>query len=394
MIKRDAAIVLSGGGAYGAYEVGIVKALVNGETSATNFRPLDPGILTGTSAGAINAAILASRPQSPIASTVDYLEKLWMYDLAEMSGRFANGAFRVRLDPFQYIDSESLLANPARPFTDLVADGMSLARTIVRRGANFLLSTGSIQVRALESVDVSALISTEQLAKTLRAAIDLDGIRDSERLLRIAATNWDTGVAQIFSNQDLANETGYAALQASASIPGLFPSVAIGGSNYVDGGLVLNTPLKPAIDCGAHEIHVVYLDPLIENMSLTRLQSSLDIFDRALAIGWAAKTNHDVENAAWINKGISALERIPAQQGSPDGDLATFYRTASRILERIGRKEPYRKLTIHRYHPHDDFHDGIGALDFNRKTIANLIERGYKDGLRHDCRSSGCIIGD
>lgn len=355
MIREDAAFVLSGGGAYAAYEVGVVKAIVNGETSATSFRSLDPGILAGTSAGAINAAILASQPERSISSTVDYLENLWMHDLAEISGRFANGAFRVRLDPFQYFHIESLLAHPARPFTDFVADGMSLARAFVRRGANFLLSTGSLEVRALESVDVTALISTEQLAKTLRAAIDLDGIRSSNRALRIAATNWDTGVAQIFSNQDLVGEAGYAALQASASIPGLFPSVSIGGVNYVDGGLVLNTPLKPAIDCGAHEIHVVYLDPLIQNMPVTRLQSTLDIFDRALAIGWAAKTNHDVENAARINEGIDAMERIPAQQGGPDSDLATFYRTASRILERIAHKVPYRKLTIHRYHPHDNF---------------------------------------
>src|SRR5881409_3922170 len=132
MIRDDAAIVLSGGGAYAAYEVGIVKAIINGETAGTRFRPLDPGILTGTSAGAINVAILASQPQSPIASTVDFLENLWMHDLAEVSGRFANGAFRVRLDPFQYIDGESLLAHPARPFTDLVSDGVSLARTLVR----------------------------------------------------------------------------------------------------------------------------------------------------------------------------------------------------------------------------------------------------------------------
>lgn len=43
MISRDVAVVLSGGGAYAAYEVGIMKAILSGETMGTGFLPLEPG---------------------------------------------------------------------------------------------------------------------------------------------------------------------------------------------------------------------------------------------------------------------------------------------------------------------------------------------------------------
>ena len=52
------AITLSGGGAYGAYEVGVLKALMGGHASVTGGEPLDPRIFTGTSAGAYLAAVL------------------------------------------------------------------------------------------------------------------------------------------------------------------------------------------------------------------------------------------------------------------------------------------------------------------------------------------------
>ena len=58
--KHRQAVILSGGGANGAYEVGVLKALLTGQSPATDFQPLDPDIFTGTSVGAFNAALLVS----------------------------------------------------------------------------------------------------------------------------------------------------------------------------------------------------------------------------------------------------------------------------------------------------------------------------------------------
>lgn len=55
------AVIQSGGGANGAYEIGVLKALFAGKSLATQYEPLDPDILVGTSVGAYNAVFLVSR---------------------------------------------------------------------------------------------------------------------------------------------------------------------------------------------------------------------------------------------------------------------------------------------------------------------------------------------
>jgi NTE family protein len=63
-----------------------------------------------------------------------------------------------------------------------------------------------------------------------------------------------------FTNEGMSEADAVSILMASAAIPGFFPPRKVGENTYVDGGLVMNTPLRPAIDDGADEIHIVYLD--------------------------------------------------------------------------------------------------------------------------------------
>ena len=72
------ALVLSGGGADGAYAVGVLKALINGRSPATSYRPLDPDILTGTSCGAYNAAVLVSQWDEFGSASAGNLETIWL----------------------------------------------------------------------------------------------------------------------------------------------------------------------------------------------------------------------------------------------------------------------------------------------------------------------------
>ena len=70
---RKNAVILSGGGANGAYEVGVLKALFRGESASTNHRPLKPEIFAGTSIGAFNAALIVSLLVSESSEAVDQL---------------------------------------------------------------------------------------------------------------------------------------------------------------------------------------------------------------------------------------------------------------------------------------------------------------------------------
>jgi NTE family protein len=72
------AMVLSGGGANGAYEVGVLKALCTGKSKVTQFQPLNPDIFSGTSIGSFNAAVLVSRAAEQDHCAAEYLEKLWL----------------------------------------------------------------------------------------------------------------------------------------------------------------------------------------------------------------------------------------------------------------------------------------------------------------------------
>ncbi len=89
------AVILSGGGAYGAYEAGILKALFRGESPATNFIPLEPDIYTGTSIGAFNATVLTMHGDKSSALAVRILEEIWLSYIAENEGSCGNGVYKI-----------------------------------------------------------------------------------------------------------------------------------------------------------------------------------------------------------------------------------------------------------------------------------------------------------
>src|SRR5262245_963333 len=95
------AVVLSGGGADGAYEVGVMKALCNGKAGATGKAmlpkgPIEPEIFSGTSIGSFNAALLVSRWDEHGTAAVSELERVWLETLAQRLDRPGNGGYRFR----------------------------------------------------------------------------------------------------------------------------------------------------------------------------------------------------------------------------------------------------------------------------------------------------------
>ena len=399
-IRHDSAIVLSGGGALAAYEVGVMWAILSGETAATGYQPLDPGIVTGTSAGALNAAIMVSHLDAGVPQALEYLKHVWLDELAAQPGSGDNGVFRVRAEPISAFSPASAFnpvrGNPLQPLRTFAGDVSSLLGTFVRRGSDFFFSSRSLASRIAQLPDLGAFISTDALPATLRRVIDLDAIGSSPHALRIAATNWTSGTVKIFSNQELSGDTGLLAIQASTAIPGLFRPVVIGEDSYVDGGLIMNTPLRPAIAAGASELHVIYLDPDVRNIPVTAMESTLDVLTQSLAIAFAAMTLRDIEIAALINEDIR-LGTAHNDSNQPDSNQsgnAPAGSPSARIAARLrgSSSGPVRTLTIHRYNPRANLGGGLSILDFNRDYIERLIERGFRDGVRHDCELNQCIL--
>jgi len=370
--------VLSGGGANGAYEIGVLKALVRGDSPATDRRPLDPHVIAATSIGAFNAAVLLSNLTDSWSAAVGALEAAWTDRIAIGDRASRNGVFRLRANPMSWIDAGLGRSSPLKPARDLVEDAAFLARDWSARALEFTTSDGSLERRAAELMDLSTLVTSAPSAELVRDTVALPRVRASRVALRVAATRWSTGALRVFSNAEFTDAAGADIVLASSAIPGIFPPVSIGQELYVDGGVVLNTPLEPAIGAGAESLHVVYLDPHPAEIPLKRVGSTIDTVGRMFTISFAATMRRDLEIAARINGTILAARDAAARGIAP-----------TEPLHRGGRA--YRPLQIHLHHPDSDWGGALGMLDFRRDRVASLIERGYADAVRHDCAKAGCV---
>jgi NTE family protein len=200
-------LVLSGGGANGAFEAGVVGALEE--------VGLRPSILSGTSAGALNAAAMAH------GFDADGLADLWR-------GVRSRDVYRLRRDVW----------NAVRP-----------------RG---WFSRGNLAERALDGVGWSHLLDTSPLRTTLADALGGDRVDVSaDTVLTVSAVEKASGDLVRFTNtlppphrtnrRYREVDLGVGHLLASAAIPLAFAPAELDGQRWWDGGIVANTPLAPAM---------------------------------------------------------------------------------------------------------------------------------------------------
>jgi NTE family protein len=234
------ALVLSGGGARGAYEAGVLQYLLD-ELPGALGRPVQFDILTGTSVGAVHACYIAATLGAENAGRT--LAEVWQSLSAE-------AVYRLGV-------TDAL----STPFKLLAFAGVSLGGT---------LGPGE---RA------AGVLNTDPLEELVRARIPWENMRrniDARRLdaLAVAATEVASGRTTVFVDtaggevspwthdpfvDACATQIGPRHAIASASIPFLFPLHRIKGAYYCDGGLRLNTPLAPALRLGADRVLVIGL---------------------------------------------------------------------------------------------------------------------------------------
>lgn len=387
------ALVLSGGGARGAYEIGVLRALLEGASPATGGWPPDLRIFTGTSVGAYNAAFLAQQPSVGLEA-VDLLERIWRERIANTEESCGNGVYRLRADPFRAFDP-GCLRNPLQLLADLGRDAAFWGGYALSYGAQLLTADEPFRVRILESFNLGALFSRSPLEALVAETIDLSRLRASGNALFVATSDWKNGVPKVLGKTDVTDRLGTAAILASVAIPGVFPPVDLDGTPCVDGALFMNTPLLPAIRAGANVLHIIYLDPQVIELTFPELPNTLDTFYRLYDIVLASNTRSDIGAAAAINAELALLASVGVitESGrSLEDESPLRLRRVSRVVERIAQGRPYRPLEIHRYRPKTDLGGVAGFLDFRAGFIAELIEQGYQDALHHDCADARCVF--
>lgn len=192
------ALVLSGGGGRGAYQVGVWRRLQELHWM--------PDMVCGTSIGAINGALIGS------GWDADQMQQLW--GRLHEKKVFKISAWRQ----FKYRVNKLLGRHPNWP----------------------------------------ALMDNTPAREMLTEVIDLQRLRLDQPRVVVAATNVCRSRLEYFSGDSLTVEH----ILASCSIPVVFPWCEIDGELYWDGGVMANTPIAPAIAAGATEILVVLMAPL------------------------------------------------------------------------------------------------------------------------------------
>ncbi len=255
-------LVLSGGGARGAFQVGVYQRLLDDPRFTQG-----PGVLSGTSAGGINAALIAAG-KSP-REMMDFWHGIAADPPVIASDRFFQDLMvtLARLTWGEFLRWLSS-ATPWRAFLHRSRNHFPPQRgSLLAAWIEYLLTTRFELVSSLlQGIREPFLADTAPLRRRLVEAFG--GERVSTRLcLAINTVDAHTGKLVRFVNHDtpftrapdyvIVDAITVDMVLASASIPLLFPPVEIGSHLLWDGGLLVNTPLAPVVALGADEIITV-----------------------------------------------------------------------------------------------------------------------------------------
>ncbi len=252
--NADLALMLSGGGARAAYQVGFLRLL------AREFPDVVPGILTGVSAGGLNAAYLAAR-QEAFATTVERLADAWTgiriedvfrVDLRDLASRTIRWGGRL-------LGGGSHPVQPARSLVDTAPLRELVGRLLDADGSGIPGIAQSLQAGWLRAIALTASSYTTGQSVTWVQTRDC----------RIEA--WERPQRKSVSCQLIVEH-----VMASASLPFFCPAIEVDGSWYGDGGIRLTAPLSPAVHLGAKRIIAVS----------TRYARSRDEADRPVIAGY------------------------------------------------------------------------------------------------------------
>lgn len=334
------ALVLAGGGARGAYEVGVLQ-FIREELPKRLGRHLHFDVITGTSVGALNGSFLAATATDE-DHQAERLAKAW---------RDLHLEQLIALQPRDIFKAGRLLLGksppPPEPGTYRYGGVLNTAgleefvfRFVPWRGIRRSIRSGALKSLAITATHVG----------TGHTVVFLDS---SERIPTWSQNPFIRSIPAAISPRHAL---------ASAAIPMLFPAVKVGRAFYVDGGLRNNTPMSPAIRLGADRMLVVSLrhkaTQVEENAKAVMHEADypkpLFLLGKALNSLMLDPTEYDLERMEKTNAILRA------------GETAYGSEFAKVISSRDRQHDPLRQLQAVHIQPSED----IGAI------AADLLARG------------------
>jgi NTE family protein len=359
----EIALVMGGGGARGAYQVGLLRHL------ARRFPNLRLPILTGVSAGAVNVAHLAQHTGT-FSAAVTSLERLWR-------ALSPDQVFRV--------DSPALATNFLKWGLRL-ATGGTVAETQTR---------GLVDTAPLRTFLTRALIPQDGVL----TGIDQNIARGSLRAVALSTTDYGTGQSVVWmqgrnleewerpKRRSISTRLTVEHVMGSSALPFFFPAVWIEDSWHGDGGIRLTAPLSPALHLGAHKILAIS----------TRYERSQEEANQSLIRGYPppAQVLSILYNAIFldlIDQDVVRLERmnyvlrkLSSEQRGGMRVVNILVLRPSRDLGKLSSEyepllpKPFRFLTRGLGTRQTASPDILSLLMFQENYLGRLIELGEAD---------------
>jgi NTE family protein len=270
MTQNKIGLVLAGGGAKGAYQVGALKYL-----SELGF---DPTIIAGTSIGALNGGFLAST--QPFSKAVTNLESIWK----ELGKKDIIKIDKVNLATIAFNTLLSFTGSKSIPKT-LIPILKNIEKYFPIIGNEFyIFNMAPIEEVIRKNISHDNMKNGKELWVTAFPVLGITSYILSNLLVSKMIND-----VEYYHVNSLEEEKIYEILLASAAIPFAFPSRSHDGMTLVDGGLGDNVPLKALKENGCDKVIVIHLQTNsvwnrndFSDMTIIEIRPEKDIQD----IGW------------------------------------------------------------------------------------------------------------
>jgi NTE family protein len=329
-------LVLQGGGALGAYQVGVYQALAEAG--------IEPDWVVGTSIGAINAALIAG---SSKGERVDRLREFWK---------------RVEHGPS--------LAN-------FMPSWMSASMRNVATVVNGVPSFFQPQPAAFLSPhvplgpDAAGYYTTAPLMVTLEELIDFDQLNSGDVRLTVGASKVSNSEMVYFDSRDMALDVRH--VLASGALPPAFPAVRIDGELYWDGGILSNTPVEVVFDDNPRRSSLV-LAVHIWNPHGPEPRSIWEVMNRQKDLQYSSRSMAQIKRQRQLHRMrhiIAELSAMVPPERAKDNSVAEMRSYGCTTTMHV-----VRLLA-----PALEYEDHSKDIDFSPEGIRQRWDAGYRDTM-------------
>jgi NTE family protein len=331
-------LVLQGGGALGAYQVGVYQAL--------HEAGIEPDWIIGTSIGAINASLIAG---NAIDDRMPRLLEFWR---------------RVEHDGVQQLfGALPWIGGPTATWMTLL------------RGINGFFAPNPWAFAGLHmplGADAAAYYRTGALCQTLGELVDFARINDGDCRLTVGSANVRTSRMCYFDSRDMVLDVRH--VMASGALPPAFPAVRIDGELYWDGGILSNTPVEAVFDDNPRRNSLVFAVH-IWNPHGPEPGTMWEVMNRQKDLQYSSRAISHIAR----QKQIHRLRHVIAE-------LAMRLPEAQRDDPEVRRLAGYGCLTqmhvVRLLAPRVDGEDHTKDIDFSPSGIRARREAGYEHARR------------